>query len=51
MHRVGYKQENQSMVSGSVICVNDKGKNAGVYSPKDEYNDFLLCMLVKMYMH
>ena len=29
MHRVGYKQANQSMVSRSVICVNDKGKNVG----------------------
>ena len=40
MHRVEYKQANQSMVSRSMICVNDKGKTAGVYSPKDEYKDF-----------
>ena len=45
MHRVEYKQANQSIVSRSVICVNDKGKNAGVYSPKDEYKDFCVCEL------
>ena len=43
MHRVEYKQANQSMVGRSVICVNDKGKNAGVYNPKDEYKDFCIC--------
>ena len=39
MHKVEYKQANQSMVCRSVICVNDKGKNAGVSSPKDEYKE------------